>query len=110
MIPVHLPQIDLDEVARVDLLKFLDGKGGGWESRDPIRRLNYRDRLHEVNLPTLIIVGEEDPGTPVAAAQAIHEKIRGSRMVIIPSARHLSNVEQPKVFNESLVEFLKALC
>ena len=76
---------------------------------EAIRGLNYLDRLSGVNLPTLILVGEEDPGTPVSAAQAIHERIKNSRLVIIPSARHLSNVEQPEAFNKALSEFLKGI-
>ena len=76
---------------------------------EAIRGLNYLDRLSSVNLPTLILVGEEDPGTPVSAAQAIHERIKNSRLVIIPSARHLSNVEQPEAFNKALSEFLKGI-
>jgi 3-oxoadipate enol-lactonase len=71
-----------------------------------IRRLNYLSRLSEINLPTFIIVGEDDPATPVSASQAIHEHIKNSSLVILPSTRHLSNVEQPRVFNENLVEFL----
>jgi len=71
-----------------------------------IRRLNYLERLNEINLPTAIIVGEDDPATPVSASQAIHEHIKNSKLVILPSTRHLSNVEQPRVFNENLVEFL----
>ncbi|HSB07737.1 MAG TPA: 3-oxoadipate enol-lactonase [Thermodesulfobacteriota bacterium] len=76
---------------------------------EAIRKLNYRDQLSGIKLPTLILVGEDDPGTPVAAAQAIHERIKNSKLVIIPSARHLSNVEQPKVFNEALLGFLRSL-
>jgi len=71
-----------------------------------IRRLNYLERLGEINLPTFIIVGEDDPATPVSASRAIHEHIKNSKLVILPSTRHLSNVEQPRVFNENLVEFL----
>jgi len=76
---------------------------------EAIRKLNYLNRLSGINLPTLIIVGEEDPGTPVSAAEAIHERIRNSKLVIIPSARHLSNVEKPEVFNSALMDFLKDL-
>jgi len=71
-----------------------------------IRRLNYLERLGEINLPTFIIVGEDDPATPVSASRAIHEHIKNSSLVILPSTRHLSNVEQPRVFNENLLEFL----
>jgi len=55
------------------------------------------------------MVGEDDPGTPVAVSEAMHQRIPNSRMVIIPSARHLSNVEQPEAFNTNLLTFLKSL-
>ncbi len=74
---------------------------------EAIRRLNYLNRLSEIKLPTLIMVGEEDPGTPVSASQAIHERIPNSKLVILPSARHLSNVEQAEAFNTALLTFLK---
>jgi len=74
---------------------------------EAIRSLNYLDRLSEIKLPTLILVGEDDPGTPVSASQAIHERIAGSKLVILPSARHLSNVEQAEAFNMALLTFLK---
>jgi 3-oxoadipate enol-lactonase len=74
---------------------------------EAIRGLNYLDRLSEINIPTLIIVGEEDPGTPVAASRAIQERIAGSRLVVLPRAAHLSNVEQSRAFNQALGEFLR---
>lgn len=72
-----------------------------------IRRLNYLDRLDEINLPTLIIVGEDDPATPLSTSQAIHERIKNSELVVLPSCRHLSNVEQAEGFNTHLLNFLK---
>ena len=74
---------------------------------EAIRKLNYLDRLIEVKSPTLIIVGEDDPGMPVSAAEAMQARIKDSKLVIIPSARHLSNVEQPAAFNAALVGFLR---
>ncbi|CAB1075362.1 Beta-ketoadipate enol-lactone hydrolase (EC [Olavius algarvensis Delta 1 endosymbiont] len=68
--------------------------------------LNYLERLKDIKLATLIMVGEEDPGTPVAASEAIHERIAGSQLVILPDARHLSNIEQAEAFNQSLLNFL----
>jgi 3-oxoadipate enol-lactonase len=55
------------------------------------------------------MVGEDDPGTPVAASEAMHKRIPNSKLVIIKDARHLSNVEQPEVFNTNLLTFLKSL-
>jgi 3-oxoadipate enol-lactonase len=74
---------------------------------EAIRKLNYLNRLSEIELPTLIMVGEDDPGTPVSASEAIHERISHSKLVILPSARHLSNVEQAEAFNAALLTFLK---
>ena len=73
---------------------------------EALRGLNYLERLSEITLPTLIMVGEEDPGTPVAASQAIHERIAGSQLVVLPSARHLCNIEQAEAFNGALMKFL----
>jgi 3-oxoadipate enol-lactonase len=71
-----------------------------------IAALNLTDQLKAITLPTLIIVGEDDPGTPVAASRVIHEQIQGSELVILKSAAHLSNLEQPEAFNQALMAFL----
>jgi len=72
-----------------------------------IMKLNLTERLSEIALPTLIVVGEEDPGTPVAASQAIHKQIKGSELVILKSAAHLSNIEQQDAFNTAALDFLR---
>jgi 3-oxoadipate enol-lactonase len=68
--------------------------------------LDYLDRLSEIRLNTLIIVGEEDPGTPVAASEAIHAEIQNSNLTILPAAAHLSNIEQAERFNRAILNFL----
>ncbi len=68
--------------------------------------LDLTDRLAGIKLPALVVVGEEDQGTPVAASRTIHDGIAGSELVIIPSASHLSNMEQPEVFTKSVTGFL----
>ena len=93
----------VDMIRNIFLTSPLAGYIGCTEA---IRRLNYIDELARIKTPTLIMVGADDPGTPVAAAQAIHERIAGSRLVVIPSASHLCNIEQAEVFNQNLVEFL----
>ena len=69
--------------------------------------LNYLERLSGIKLPTLIMVGEDDPGTPVAASAAMHEQIQNSKMVVLPAAAHLSNIEQAQAFNTALLDFLR---
>ena len=71
-----------------------------------IAALDLTDRLQAIAAPTLVIVGEEDPGTPVAASRTIHERIKGSELVILKSASHLSNMEQPEAFNRAVTTFL----
>jgi 3-oxoadipate enol-lactonase len=73
-----------------------------------IRNLNNLERLSGITHSTLIIVGEDDPGTPVAASEAMHARIAKSKLVVLPSARHLSNIEQSAGFNKELMDFLLA--
>jgi 3-oxoadipate enol-lactonase len=65
------------------------------------------DKLSEINIPVLIMVGKEDKITPIAAAQQMHEKILNSKLAIIQQAGHLSNLENPTAFNAHLVKFLE---
>src|SRR5258708_1671975 len=71
-----------------------------------IPRINLTQRLKEVKCPSLVIVGEQDAGTPVAMAREIHAALPGSDLVVIPSASHLSNLEQPTAFLRALSIFL----
>ncbi len=71
-----------------------------------IPKINLTARLKEITCPAIVIVGEQDAGTPVDMAREIHTALPGSELVIIPSASHLSNLEQPEAFNRALVDFL----
>lgn len=62
--------------------------------------------LASIHVPTLIVVGEEDAVTPPAASEAMQRAIGGSQLVRIPHAGHLSNMEQPELFNAALAAFL----
>jgi pimeloyl-ACP methyl ester carboxylesterase len=65
--------------------------------------------LTTIDVPTLILVGDEDVLTPVKEAEAMHGAIAGSRLEVIASAGHVSNVEQPDAFNRVLADFLEPL-
>jgi 3-oxoadipate enol-lactonase len=71
-----------------------------------ISKVDYLDRLKEIKCPALVMVGEHDHGTPPEAARAIQQSLPGSELKIIPSAAHLSNIEQEKVFNDAMTGFL----
>jgi 3-oxoadipate enol-lactonase len=70
-------------------------------------RTDTTPSLGSISVPTLILVGEHDAVTPPAASRAMHERIPGSHMHVIPAAGHMSNIENPEVFNEQLLAFLK---
>ena len=71
-----------------------------------IRDMDQTGLLASIKVPTRIIVGELDPGTPVAAAEALHAGIAGSELVVIPASAHLCNMECPEPFNRAVLDFL----
>jgi 3-oxoadipate enol-lactonase len=62
--------------------------------------------LNTIHVPTLVIVGAEDTVTPPAAADELHANISGSELVHIADAGHLTNLEQPDLFDAALARFL----
>ncbi len=72
-----------------------------------IRDMDLCGRLSEITVPTLILVGEDDPATPPKYARALHDGIAGARLVVIPQAAHLPNIEQTEAFNAALATFLE---
>ena len=71
-----------------------------------IAKIDVLDRLNEIECPALVMVGDQDHGTPPEMARRIHENLPGSELLIIPSAAHISNIEQAAVFNQALLGFL----
>lgn len=67
------------------------------------------DLLASITLPTLVIVGEDDVLTTPADAQRITNGIPGAKLVVIPGAGHLSNMDQPDLFNRAVGEFAAGL-
>jgi len=96
-----------DAVHRVMAQAPVEGIIGAIESM--MLRPDSSATLATIDVPTLIIVGEEDVPTPVKEARAMHERIAGSRLEIIAQAGHLCNLERPAAFNHLLTEFLVAL-
>jgi 3-oxoadipate enol-lactonase len=71
-----------------------------------IAKLNLTDRLRDISIPTMVVVGADDPATTVEMARTIHQRIVGSELVILKNAAHLSNLEQADAFNEAVLGFL----
>ena len=69
-------------------------------------RLDSVQFLKQIICPTQIIGGELDVPTPPTDAKLMADQIPGARLAIIPGAAHLSNLEQPNLFNETIRSFM----
>jgi 3-oxoadipate enol-lactonase len=73
---------------------------------EAIRDLDLRGDLRAIVAPTVVIAAAEDPSTPVEHAETIVRGIAGSRLVVVPDAAHLANVEQADAVNDAVLEHL----
>ena len=67
---------------------------------------DLRDVLSRIDVPTLLLYGDQDVRSPVEVGRALHEGIPGSSLVIMPGVGHFSSVEGAKQFNRELQSFL----
>ncbi|HEV3480040.1 MAG TPA: alpha/beta fold hydrolase [Gaiellaceae bacterium] len=67
---------------------------------------DFRDRLAEIAVPTLVIAGADDPATPPEHAELLAERIPDAKLVVFPGAAHLANVEQPRSFSGAVIDHL----
>lgn len=93
-----------DEVRKI--IKANDRAGLVAALRAMAARPDSTPLLVTIDVPTLVIVGSEDALTPPSEARAMRAAIPGSRLVEIPGAGHLSNVEAPDAFNTAIEEFV----
>ena len=122
---------DLDRANEIELKLWVDGPGRTPEDVDPVlrervremNRNNFavandaaeervldppaRDRLHEIRVPTLIIVGDQDQPHVLASAEHFRSTLPNADVVIMPGTAHLPSMEQPTVFNQLVIRFLE---
>ncbi len=65
--------------------------------------------LATISCPVLVLVGDEDGLTPPADADKLAAAVKGAKLVKVPAAGHLSNIENAEAFNAALVPFLDGL-
>jgi 3-oxoadipate enol-lactonase len=97
----------VDELHRMMSLAPVRGVVGALDAL--MNRPDSTPTLPTIDVPTLIVVGDEDVLTPVKDARAMHLAIAGSRLEVIAGAGHVSNMERPATFNHVLSEFLVSL-
>lgn len=72
-------------------------------------RATTTDNLKEIEIPALVIVGEDDLLTPKNFAETMNKSLKNSMLEVIPEAGHLSNIENPDYFNKVLLKFFEGL-
>ncbi len=82
--------------------------GADYLDRSPRPRRDWQqvDRLGEIGVPTLVVIGEADMPDFQGTSKALHKGIPGAKKSVIRGAGHLPNMEQPERFNEVLLGFL----
>lgn len=71
-----------------------------------IGRIDSRPNLRAISVPTLVLVGEQDPLTPPECAEEIAGAIRGARLVVVPECGHISTLEQTEAVNRALIDWI----
>jgi 3-oxoadipate enol-lactonase len=76
---------------------------------EAIRDVDTTARLPRIAVPTLVVAGALDQGTPPEMARTIAQGISRARLVVLRDASHLSVLEQPRAFSEALDDWLQAV-
>jgi proline iminopeptidase len=88
-----------------DLYREMWGSDGEFVVDGNLKSVEYLDRLHTIHVPTLIIVGDHDECAPWLSKE-MHDRIAGSKLVILPKSGHMTFVDQPTMFIGSVEGFL----
>jgi proline iminopeptidase len=88
-----------------DLYREMWGSHGEFVIDGNLSSVEYADRLPGIHVPTLVICGDHDESDP-SLSRTMHEKIAGSKLVIIPQAGHLVFVDQPNMYLKAIDDFV----
>jgi len=77
--------------------------------RGMAKRPDSTPTLAAITCPTLVVVGAEDTLTPPPESEKMAKAVKGAKLVKVPGAGHLPNIENPEAFNKALLDFLAKL-
>lgn len=101
---LHSEHPEIGEWAESMLLSTpAEGYAGCCEA---IRDMDLRGRLLRIQAPTLVISGADDPATPPDHGELIRDSVPDARLVVVPRARHLANVERPEEITQAVLDHL----
>lgn len=73
-----------------------------------IRDMDQRHTIARIRAPCLVVTGRDDPATPPDYADLIARTIEGARLHVFEDCAHISNIERPVAFHETVLPFLRA--
>jgi len=88
-----------------DLYRAMWGSHGEFVVDGNLKSVEYTNRLASIQVPTLILVGDHDECAP-ALSEAMHAKISGSKLVILPKAGHMTFVDDTSMFLRAVDRFV----
>ncbi|HZL31655.1 MAG TPA: 3-oxoadipate enol-lactonase [Pseudolabrys sp.] len=93
-------------IARMKAMFIATDPAGYIACCEAIRDMDFRASNSSIKAPTLVIVGAQDPATPPAQGEEIARQIPGAKLVSLDAA-HIANMEQPKLYAEVVLNFLR---
>jgi pimeloyl-ACP methyl ester carboxylesterase len=78
-----------------------------WAQLSAMAKADQRDLLPRIAVPSLLIWGDSDARSPLGVAGQFQRAIPGAELVVVPAAGHMSNLEQPGLFNDALRTFCR---
>ena len=87
------------------LYRTMWGSHGEFVVDGNLTEVEWVDRLPQIKVPTLIIVGDHDESDPVMSRE-MNAKITGSKLVVLPDSGHMTFVDQPDLFVKAITEFV----
>ncbi len=88
------------------LYREMWGSDGEFVIDGNLKSVEYLEKLSGIHVPTLVICGDHDESNP-SLSRTMHEKIAGSKLVILPQSGHMAFVDQPNLYIKALAEFLQ---
>jgi proline iminopeptidase len=89
-----------------ELYRQMWGSHGEFVVDGNLREVEWVDRLQEIKVPTLVLVGDHDQSDP-AMSREMNAKIAGSRLVVLPNSGHMTFVDQPDQFVRAITDFVR---
>jgi 3-oxoadipate enol-lactonase len=96
-----------EAVARVRAMLLATPREGYASTCEALAQMDLRETLPRITAPTLVIGAEQDQSTPPEKSREIADGISGARLVVIPDAAHIANIEQPQAVANLIADHLK---